>query len=78
MSVNTAIKGSNGVIEKACDVQMDYRGYIETSTVYVGHLASWDMILGKPAHTALNTLIPAGLTPVTIPPEGIAHFAHKE
>jgi len=66
------------VIEKACDVQMDYRGYTETTTLYVAHLAGWDMILGKPALTTLNALIPAGPKPVTIQPEGRARFALKE
>jgi len=37
--LNTAIKGSKGVIERACDVQMEYRGYTETRTLYVAHLA---------------------------------------
>jgi len=77
-SLNTAIKGSKGVIEKACDVQMDYGGYTETRMLYVAHLARWDMILGKPALTALNALIPAGPKPVTIQPEGMARFALKE
>jgi len=77
-SLNTAIKGSKGVIEKACDVRMDYRGYTETRTLYVAHLAGWDMILGKPALTALNALIPAGPKPVTIQPEEMARFALKE
>jgi len=31
-SRNTAIKVLKGVIEKACDVQMDYGGYTETRT----------------------------------------------
>jgi len=48
-SLNTSIKGSMGVIEKACDVQLNYRGYTETRMIYVVHLAGWDMILGKPA-----------------------------
>jgi len=77
-SLNTAIKGSKGVIEKAYDVQMDYEGYTETRTLYVANLAGWDMILGKPALTALNALIPAGPKPVTIQPEGMACFALKE
>jgi len=77
-SLNTAIKRSKGVIEKACDVQMDYGGYTETRTLYVAHLAGWDMILGKPVFTALNALIPAGPKPVTIQPEGMARFAFKE
>jgi len=77
-SLNTAIQGSKGVIEKACDVQMDYGGYTETRTLYVAHLAGWGMILGKPALTALNALIPAGPKPVTIQPEGMARFALKE
>jgi len=59
-SLNTAIKGSKGIIEKACDVEMDYGGYTETRTLYIAHLAGWDIILGKPALTALNALIPAG------------------
>jgi len=36
------------------------------------------MILGKPALTALNTLILAGPKPVTIQPEGMARFALTE
>jgi len=36
------------------------------------------MILGKPALTALNALIPAGPKPVTIQPEGMARFTLKE
>jgi len=38
-SLNTAIKGSKGVIERPCDVQMNYGGYTETRTLYVAHLA---------------------------------------
>jgi len=74
-SLNTAIKGSKSLIEKACDVQMDYGGYMETRTLYVAHLSGWDMILGKPALTALNALIPEGPKPVTIQPQGMACFA---
>jgi len=77
-SLNTAIKGLKRVIEKACDVQLDYGGYTETRTLYVAHLAAWDMILGKPALTALNALILAGPKPVSIQPEGMARFALKE
>jgi len=77
-SLNTTIKGSKGVIEKACDVQIDYGGYTETRTLSVVHLAGWDVILGKLALTALNALIPAGPKPITIQPEGMAHFALKE
>jgi len=57
---------------------MDYGAYTETRMLYVAHLAGWDMILGKPAVTALNALIPAGPKPVTIQPEGMARFALKE
>jgi len=66
------------VIEKSCDVPMDYGGYTETRTLYIAHLAGWDMILGKPVLTALNALIPAGPKPVTVQPKGMAHFARKE
>jgi len=62
----------------AFNVQIDYRGYVETRTLYVAHLVGWDMILGKAACTALNALIPAGLKAVTIQPEGMASFASKE
>jgi len=61
-SFNTVIKGLKGVIEKVYDVQMDYGRYMETRTLYVAHLAGWDMILGKPVLTALNALIPADQT----------------
>jgi len=57
---------------------MDYRGYTGTRTLYIAHHAGWDMILGKPALTALNAVIPAGPNPVTIQPEGMARFALKE
>jgi len=77
-SLNTAIKGSKSVIEKACDVQLDYGGYTETRTLYVAYLAGWDMMLGRPALTALNALSLAGPKPVTIQPEGMARFALKE
>ena len=77
-SHNTGIKPSKGVIEKACDIPMDYGAYTETRTLYVEHLAGWDMILVKPALTALNPSIPAGPKPVTIQPEGMARFALKE
>jgi len=77
-SLNNDIKGSKGVIEKACDLQMDYGGYKETRTLYVAHLAGWDMILYKPALIALNALIPAGPKPVTFQPEGMARCALKE
>jgi len=57
-SLNLAIKGSKGIIEKACDVQIDYGGYTETRMLYVAHLAGWDMILGNAALAGLNALIP--------------------
>jgi len=57
---------------------MDYGGYTESRTLYVAHLAGWDIILGKPSLTALNALIPAVSKPVTIQPEGMARFALKE
>jgi len=77
-SLNTAIQESKCVMEKACDVQMDYGGYTEIRTLYVAHPAGWYMILGKPVLTALNALIPAGPMPVTIQHEGMACFALKE
>jgi len=40
--------------------------------LYVAHLAAWDMILGNPAITALNALMPAGPKAVTNQPEGMA------
>jgi len=77
-SLNTMIKGSKSMIEKAWDVQMDYGGYTETRKLYIAHLVGWSMILGKPALTALNALIPAGPKPITIEPEGMARLALKE
>jgi len=77
-SLNTACKGSKGVIEKVCDVQVHYGGSAETRMLYVVHLAGWDTILGKPALTALNALIPVGPKTVTIQPEGMARFALME
>jgi len=77
-SRNTWIKGSKGVIENVYDVQMDYRGHTETRMLCVAHLTCWDVILGKPVLTVLNPLIPTGPKPVTIQPEGLAHFALKE
>ena len=76
--LNTAIKGSKGVIEKACDVQRDYGGYTETRTLYVAHLGGWNMILGKQELTALIALILAGPKPVIIEHDGMARFVLKE
>jgi len=77
-SLSTASKGLKGVVEKACDIQLNYGGYTKTRTLYIAHLAGGDMIIGKPALTALNALIPAGPKPITFQPEGMAHFALKE
>jgi len=77
-SINITIKVPKVVIEQACDVQMDYGGYTETRTLNVGYLTGWDMILVKPALTALNPLIPAGPKPNTIQPEGMEHVILKE
>jgi len=65
-------------MEMECDFQIDYGGYTETRTIYVAHLTAWDMVIGKTVPTVLNALIPAGLKPVTIQPEGITRFAVKE
>jgi len=54
------------------------RVYIETRILNIAHLTGWDMILGKPALTALNDLISAGPKPAPIQLEGISHFALKE
>jgi len=77
-SLNTVIKALKGVIEQACDIQMDYQGYTETRTLYVAHLAGWDMILCNAVCIALNAVIPAAPKPITIKPEGMACFAYKE
>jgi len=77
-ALKTAIKGLMGVIEKAWYVQMIYGGYTETRTLYVVHPAGWNMILGKPALTGLNALIPAGPILVTIQAEGMARFELKQ
>ena len=45
---------------------------------YVLYLAGWNMILGKPALTALNPLFPAGPKRITIQPERMAPYALKE
>jgi len=37
--LNAVIKGLKDVIEKSCDVQMDYGGYTKTRTLYAAHLA---------------------------------------
>ena len=77
-SLNTAIKGLKGVIETACDIQMDYGGYTETRTLYVAHLAGWAKILGNLALIGVNALMPAGTKAVPIQHEGMASFALKE
>lgn len=38
-ALNTTIKRSKGIKEKACDVQMHYGGYTETRTLYIVYLA---------------------------------------
>jgi len=77
-SLYTAIKGSYPMIEKVCDVQIDYRRYTKTRTFYIAHLAGWDKILDNLVITVLRTLIPAGPKAVTIQPEEMVCFALKE
>jgi len=72
--LNTLIKGLNGVIERAYNVQKECKGYTVIRMLYVVYLARWDMRLGKLALTVLNGLIPPGLKYITIQPEGILYF----
>jgi len=66
------------VVEKACDVQMDYGGYTETRILYVVQPSGRVIFLNKAVLTALNALFPAGPKPVIIQPEGMACFPRKE
>ena len=77
-SLNTTINEWNSVIEKVCDVQMDYEAHSETRILYVTNLTWWDMIVGKAALTVLKSLIPAGPKPAIMQPKGMARFALKE
>ena len=77
-SLNTSIKRSKGVMENACNVQLESEGYTETRTLYIAYLTGWYISLCKPALTALNALILAGQKPVTIQPKGMARFALNE
>jgi hypothetical protein len=74
-SLNTAIKGSKGTIDKTCEIKLNWNGYEETRTFYVAHLSSWDLILGQPALESVKAIIPAGQNPVTIQPDGMQRFA---
>ena len=67
-SLSTTIKGSRGTIDKTCEVEIKWMGYVETRTFYVAHLASWDLIPGQPALESVRAVIPAGQNPVTIQP----------
>ena len=73
-SLNTAIKGSKGTINKSCKINLNWLGYTEIRTFYVAHLSGWDLILGEPALTSINAVISAGKSPVTIQPAGMERF----
>ena len=70
----TAIKGSQGTVDKTCEVELNWGGYEETRKFYVGHLSGWDMILGKPALQDVRATISAGTAPVIIQPPGMDRF----
>ena len=48
------IKGFQGMIDKECNIQLDWIGYLEERTFYVAHLSGWDIILVEPALYALK------------------------
>ena len=49
-------------------MQLDWIGYLEEHTFYVGHLSGWNTILGKTGLSAANVQISAFKEPVTIQP----------
>src|SRR5437868_13290932 len=70
-SLNTAIKGSKGTIDKSCEINLNWLGYTETRILYVAHLSGWDIILGEPALTSVNSAMAPGSCPVSIQQAGI-------
>ena len=73
-SLTTAIKVLQGTINKECNIQLDWIGYLEERTFYVAHLSGWDMILGEPALSAANAQISASKEPVTVQPPNMQRF----
>ena len=64
--LTTAIKESQGKIDKECTIQLDWIGCLEESTFYLAHLSGWDMILREPALSAVNAEISASKEPISI------------
>ena len=73
-TLSTAIKGSQGTIDKECTIQLDWIGYLEGRSFYVAHLSGWNMILEEPSLSAANVQISASKEPVTIQPPNMQRF----
>ena len=70
----TAIKGSKGIVDKACEVELNWGGCEGTRMFNEAYLSRWHMILGKPALQDVRATISAGTAPVTIQPLGMNRF----
>ena len=70
----TAIEGSEGTVNKTCELELNWGGFVETRMFHVAHHSSWDMILKKPAIQDVRVTISAGTAPVPIQPPGMDRF----
>jgi len=68
LPLSTAIKGSRSTINHKATVNLDIQGYKIERTLYVCHLQDSDIILGKPALSALRAIMEIADNKVSIKP----------
>lgn len=71
----TAIKEPQGIIDKACEVELNQEGYEWTRMFYVANSLVCDMILSTPAILNIQATISVGTAPVAIQPAGMDRFS---
>ena len=72
--LTTTIKESQWTINKKCNFQLGWIGYLEECTFYVVQLTKWNIVLGALALSAANAQISASKQPVTIQPPNMEQF----
>ena len=69
--LTTRITKSQETIDKECTIHLDWIGYLQECTSYLAHLSQWDIILGEPDPSTINTQISAFKKPVSIQPSNM-------
>ena len=71
----TGIKESNGIVDKACEVDLYGGRYEWTRMFHVVHSLAWNLIIRNPALLHIRATISVGTAPVAIQPAGRDRFS---